>query len=116
MHPNEIIKNRMEEEGRYNKAVSEMIANPHHLHLEYITAYKPKFRPIKGIYDKQKLKFAYDLNDFRKTFYNFEQKNMKTKKIYYKLEDKDKENNFLEKYKLFKNRADNKIFNDKKLL
>ena len=116
IHPNEIIKNRMEEEGKYHKAISEMIANPHHLHLEYITIYKPKFRPIKGIYDKQKLLLAHELNAFRKTFYSFEQKNIQNKKIYSKFEDKSKENNFLEKYKLFKNRADNKYFNDKELL
>ena len=116
VHPNQIIKNRMEEEGKYNKAIYEMIENPNHLHLEYVSIYKPKFRPLKGIYDKNQLLFAHDLNLFRKSFYNFEKKNSKVKTILEKSEDKNNENNFIEKYKIFKLKADNKYFNDKKLL
>ena len=117
IHHNKIIEDRMEKEGKYNKAVYEMIKNPNHINFEYISKYKPKFRAIKGIYDQKELLLADELNFFRKSFYDFEKKNFKIKKIFksYK-DDRKNKNNFLEKYKIFKNRTENKYFNDREML
>ena len=114
VHPNRLIKSRMEQECKYDKTIAELVENPNHHTLDIISIYKPKFRPIKGIRDHKKLFLIHDLNIFRKTLYNFQQHNLKIKKQYkpFKLF----EDNFIEKYKVFKNKVENKYFNDKKFL
>ena len=114
VHPNSLIKSRMEQECKYDKTIAELVENPNHHTLDIISIYKPKFRPIKGIRDHQKLFLIHDLNIFRKTFYNFQQHNLKIKKQYKPV--KLFEDNFIEKYKVFKNKVENKYFNDKKFL
>ena len=114
IHPNRIIKLRMEREGIYNKAVSEMIQNPKHLHLEYISIYKPKCNRVDGIHDEKKLLLSNDLNLFRQSVYNFNKKKSKIEKEPKPFQEN--EDNFLEKYKLFKKKVDNKFFTDKEML
>ena len=114
IHPNQIIKKRMEKEGRFNQTIFEMIENPNHLHLDYVSVYKPKFRQIKGIHDQDKIALVEEINFLRKAFYNFEQ-NKYTKKKYKPFQNED-DNNFIEKYKVFKTKVDDKYFGIKKLL
>ena len=115
IHPNQIIKLRMEQEGKFIKAVSEMIQNPRHLYLEYITKNKPKLNITRGIRDKNKLFLSQELNSFRQTIYDIDQKHHNIKKEKYK-PFKENEKSFIEKYKIFKKHSDKKILNDKKLL
>ena len=105
----------MEEEGKYNSAVSEMIQNPNHLHLDYVSAYKPKFRKIKGINDRNKLMLAHEINFLRKTFYNFEQNNSNMKKKFKPFQNED-DDRFIDKYKIFKSKVDDKYFGINDLL
>ena len=114
IHPNQIIKKRMEKEGRFNQTIFEMIENPNHLHLDYVSVYKPKFRQIKGIHDQDKIALVEEINFLRKAFYNFEQ-NKYTKKKYKPFQNEE-DNNFIAKYKVFKNKVDDKYFGIKKLL
>lgn len=113
IHPNRIIQLRMEREGIYNKAISEMINNPKHLQLEYISIYKPRNNKIEGIHDEKKLLLSNELNLFRQSVYNFNKK-LKIKKVSNPFQEN--EVNFLEKYKLFKKKIDNKYFKDKEML
>ena len=115
IHPNQIIKLRMEQEGKFIKAVSEMIQNPRHLFLEYITKNKPKLNITRGIREKSKLLLSHELDSFRQTVYDINQKHLNIKKEKYK-PFKENEKSFIEKYQLFKKHADKKILNDKKLL
>ena len=115
IHPNQIIKLRMEQEGKFIKAVSEMIQNPRHLYLEYITKNKPKLNITRGIRDQSKLFLSHELNSFRETVYDINQRNLILKKQKYK-PFKENEKSFIEQYQIFKKYANKKILNDKKLL
>ena len=115
IHPNQIIKLRMEQEGKFIKAVSEMIQNPRHLYLEYITKNKPKLNITRGIRDQSKLFLSHELNSFRETVYDINQKHLNIKKEKYK-PFKENEKSFIEQYQIFKKYANKKILNDKKLL
>ena len=117
IHPNRIIKKRMSEEGKFDTTIFEMLKHPTHLQLEFVSNHKPRIQPIKGNHDMQKILLAKELNNFRKSYYDFERKNLKIKKIFKKYESElHNKNNFLEKYKIFKNKIDNKYFNDRKFL
>ena len=115
IHPNQIIKLRMEQEGKFIKAVSEMIQNPRHLYLEYITKNKPKLNITRGIRDQSKLFLSHELNSFRETVYDINQRNLILKKQKYK-PFKENEKSFIEQYQIFKKYGNKKILNDKKLL
>ena len=114
IHPNQIIKLRMEQEGKFIKAVSEMIQNPRHLYLEYITKNKPKLNITTGIKDKNKLFLSQELDSFRQTIYNINQKNLKIKDESKSFNEKEK--SFIEKYKIFKKFSNKKFLNDTKVL
>ena len=114
IHPNQIIKLRMEQEGKFIKAVSEMIQNPRHLYLEYITKNKPKLNVTRGIKDKNKLFLSQDLDSFRQTIYDMNQKHVKIKDEYKPFNENEK--SFIEKYNIFKKFSNKKFLNDTKLL
>ena len=113
IHSNQIIKLRMEQEGKFIKAVSEMIQNPKHLNLKYITKKKPEPNKVRGIRDKSKLHLANELDLFRKSIYDIDQKHLKMKKGY--IPFKENQKSFIEKYGIFKKHIE-KVLNDKELL
>ena len=114
IHPNQIIKLRMEQEGKFIKAVSEMIQNPKHLNLKYITKKKPEPNKVRGIRDKSKLHLANELDLFRKSIYDIDQKHLKMKKGY--IPFKENQKSFIEKYGIFKKHIEKKVLNDMELL
>ena len=101
IHPNQIIKLRMEQEGKFIKAFSEMIQNP-------------KLNITTGIKDKNKLFLSQELDSFRQTIYNINQKNLKIKDESKHFNEKEK--SFIEKYKIFKKFSNKKFLNDTKVL
>ena len=93
-----------------------MIHNPKHLQLEFISIYKPVFNKIKGICDKKKLLLSNNINLFRKSCYDFEQKKLKIEKETVLNPFQENEDNFIEKYRIFKKKVDDKYFANKEML
>ena len=79
--------------------------------FNYITIYKPRLTPIKGVKENDKKYLIKDANSFKNTYYNNGQKSLfeKIRKTYIE------PYNFAKNYKIFKDRTD-KFFGEKEML